>query len=94
VLRDRRIGGFIFVRQEPIGAFFADFVRRERKLIVEIDGATHSSDDELRDDARRTAFPEEGGYRLVRFGNGEVYENLQGVAETILAALLHADGSD
>lgn len=86
-LRDRRLGGFKFVRQEPIGPYFADFVCRERALVVEIDGATHSTDDELAYDARRTAFLEREGFRVLRATNAEIYENLDGVLETILAAL-------
>jgi len=38
---NRQLGGWKFVRQEPTGAYFADFVRREKLLVVEIDGATH-----------------------------------------------------
>ena len=86
-LRDRRLGGFKFVRQEPIGPFVADFVCRERALILEVDGATHSTDKEVASDARRTAFLEREGYRVLRATNAGVYENLDGVLETILAAL-------
>jgi very-short-patch-repair endonuclease len=86
-LRDRRLGGFKFVRQEPIGPFVADFVCRERALILEVDGATHSTDKEVASDAWRTAFLEREGYRVLRATNAEVYENLDGVLETILAAL-------
>ncbi len=86
-LRGRGLGGFKFVRQEPIGPYFADFVCRDEKLIVEIDGATHSTDEELRHDARRTEFLQAQGYRLVRFVNEEVYRNMDGVLQTILAKL-------
>jgi len=43
-LRNRQLGGWEFVRQDPIGPYFADFVCRAKMLIVEIDGATHSTD--------------------------------------------------
>jgi len=93
-LRGRALGGFKFVRQEPIGPYFADFVCRERKLIVEVDGATHSTDEELRSDAIRTDFLRGHGYRIARFTNDEVYRNLDGVLQTILARLdaSHANG--
>ena len=55
-LRGRGLGGVKFVRQEPIGPYFADFVCRDKKLVVEIAGATHSTEAELRNDARRTEF--------------------------------------
>ncbi len=86
-LRGRGLCGLKFVRQEPIGPYFADFACREQKLIVEIDGATHSTDEELRKDAARTVFLCERGYRVVRFTNEEVYRNLDSVLETILARL-------
>jgi very-short-patch-repair endonuclease len=54
-LRNRALSEHKFVRQEPIGAYFADFCCRERKLIVEIDGATHSTDTERTRDAKRCA---------------------------------------
>ena len=86
-LRNRLLGGFKFVRQEAIGPYFADFVCREEKLVVEIDGATHSTDEERRHDAKREEFLRDRGYRIVRFGNDEVYRNMDGVLETILAGL-------
>ena len=43
-LRNRQLGGWKFVRQDPIGPYFADFVCREKMLVVEIDGATHSTE--------------------------------------------------
>ena len=84
-LRGRGLGGVKFVRQEPIGPYFADFVCRDEKLVVEIDGATHSTEAELRNDARRTEFLCAHGYRVVRFTNEDVYRNLDGVLETIYA---------
>jgi very-short-patch-repair endonuclease len=86
-LRNRRLNGFKFVRQEPIGFYFADFCCREEKLVVEVDGATHSTGAERAHDARREATMRLQGYRIVRVNNVEVYENLDGVLETILAAL-------
>ncbi len=86
-LRGRRLGGFKFIRQAPIGPFFADFLCRERGLVVEIDGATHSTEEELQKDARRRAFIEVLGYRILWFQNAEVFENIDGVCETIFLAL-------
>jgi very-short-patch-repair endonuclease len=86
-LRGRRLEGFKFVRQEAIGPFIADFVCREARLVVEVDGATHSTEDELRHDRRREACLAELGYRVVRIHNDEVYQRLDDVLATILAAL-------
>ncbi|QGM45704.1 endonuclease domain-containing protein [Methylocystis heyeri] len=86
-LRGRQLAGWKFVRQHPIGPYFGDFVCRERKLIVEVDGATHSSDEEIAYDARRTTFLEEAGYRVLRINNIDVSQSLESVCDTILAAL-------
>ena len=55
-LRDRRLNSFKFVRQEPVGPYIADFVCREKLLIVEVDGATHSEVHEIQHDERRTRY--------------------------------------
>jgi very-short-patch-repair endonuclease len=86
-LRSRRLNGWKFVRQLPVGPYFADFTCRERKLIVEVDGVTHSTDAECEYDSVRSAFLAAQGYRVMRMWNSEVFENLNGVLETILLAL-------
>ena len=86
-VRERRLGGFKFVRQIAIDQFFADFVCRERKLMVEIDGGTHSTESEVRSDAGRDAELRKLGYRVFRVRNDEVYDNIAGVLETLLAEL-------
>ena len=86
-VQNRAIGGFKFVRQAPVGPYIADFLCRQRSLIVEIDGETHSSTAEIARDAMRTAFLEANGYRLIRFNNAQLYENIEAVIEAILDAL-------
>jgi very-short-patch-repair endonuclease len=86
-LKNRGLGGVKFVRSEPIGPYYADFACRAAKLIVEIDGATHSADEEIASDARRTAFLEARGYRVVRFSNAQVYENVGAIEEEIARVL-------
>jgi len=56
-------------------------------LIVEVDGATHSTEEQISYDRRRDAFLRQLGYRIVRVGNMDIYENLAGIVETIFAAL-------
>lgn len=87
ILRNRGLNGFKFVRQEPIGPYFADFCCRERMLVIEIDGATHSTDTELARDAARSRVLASHGYRVIRFTNADVYGDASAVADTILAAL-------
>jgi very-short-patch-repair endonuclease len=86
-LRNRQLGGFKFVRQEPIGPYFVDFVCRQRKLVVEIDGGTHGEAHESRADATRTARLEQLGYRVFRVQNIDVYENIDRVLDALLAEM-------
>ena len=55
-LRAKRLDGVKFVRQHPIGPYVGDFACRTHRLVVEVDGATHSTDTEMNHDARRTEF--------------------------------------
>src|SRR3954463_9153944 len=86
-LRSRQIDGAKFVRQEPIGPYVVDFVCRELRLIIEVDGGQHATD--LRD-AVRDRWLSEQGYRILRFWNNDVLTNTQGVLEAIAAALSEA----
>ena len=86
-LRGRRLNGFKFVRQLPIGRFIADFACREHKLIVEVDGATHGSTGEVAYDERRTALLERQGWRVIRVENVDVFKNLNAVCDQIVWAL-------
>jgi very-short-patch-repair endonuclease len=86
-IRDRRLGGFKFVRQEAIGPFIADFVCRDRKLIVEIDGATHGQEHEVAYDKRRTKYLEVQGFRVIRFYNIDIFKALPDVCDEILLRL-------
>ena len=86
-LRNRQLGGFKFIRQEPVGPYVADFACREARLIVEVDGATHSTDEEIKRDAARSSELERIGYTVIRVQNDDVYNAMEGVLNTILAAL-------
>ena len=84
-LRDRQLDDYKFRRQSPIGEYVVDFVCAECKLVVEIDGGQHAV--QKTRDNRRSAWLEGQGYRVIRFWNNDVIENLDGVLEVILAAL-------
>jgi len=86
-LRKRQAGGYRFRRQHPIGRFIVDFVCLSHRLVIEVDGATHGSDEEIERDRIRTAWLESEGYRVLRVENTDVYENVDGVIETILHVL-------
>jgi very-short-patch-repair endonuclease len=86
-LRNRKLSRWKFRRQHPIDRFVVDFVCLDAKLVIEVDGATHSTLIELRRDAERTRMLEAFGFHVIRFTNGELFENSAGVLETILAEL-------
>ncbi len=86
-LRDRRLNGFKFVRQLPIGPYFTDFACRERKLIVEVDGATHGMESQLHRDEIRTQFLKKKGWAVSRVFNIDVFTARNAVCDGILLAL-------
>jgi very-short-patch-repair endonuclease len=83
-IRTRQLGGFKFVRQEPVDRYYVDFVCRERRLIVELDGGQHAEnlEDKHRDHALSAL-----GYRVIRIWNNDVIENLDGVLQRLLSEL-------
>ncbi|WP_245444886.1 endonuclease domain-containing protein [Pseudaminobacter soli (ex Li et al. 2025)] len=83
-LKAKRLGGYKFVRQMPLGPYFADFACRGRKLVVELDGSQHA---ESQYDRRRDEFMRGEGYSVLRFWSVDVVKDTRGVCETILAAL-------
>ena len=92
VVRNRGLEGFKFVRQEPVGPYFADFACRDLHVVVEIDGSQHSESvrDKIRDEYIANA-----GYRVVRYWNNDVLTNIEGVADDLLRVLSAAsDASD
>ena len=84
-LRNRRLQGWKFRRQNEIGLYVVDFVCPDAGLIVELDGGQHG--DQLIYDEARTRKLEEEGYRVLRFWNNEVLTNTESVPEVILEAL-------
>jgi len=84
-LRDRRLDGFKFRRQHPLGPYVLDFFDEAHGLVVEVDGGQHGDNAEV--DAVRTAWLEQQGCRVLRFWNNDVLTNVDGVLETIRRAL-------
>ena len=84
-LRGRQMEGCKFRGQHPFGDYVLDFVCLERKLVIELDGGQHA--DNVQYDQSRTQRLEQSGFRVTRFWNNEVFDNIEGVAEVILAHL-------
>ena len=84
-LRLCQLGGYKFRRQQPLGDYIVDFVCFEKRLIIEVDGGQHNS--QYLYDERRDAWLEQQGFRVLRFWNNEVLQNIEGVKEVIWQAL-------
>ena len=84
-LRRRQLDGCGFRRQHPFGDYILDFACLERKVVVELDGSQHV--DNACYDAQRTATLEQAGFVVLRFWNNDVFGNIEGVVDVILAAL-------
>ena len=78
-------------RQHPIGRCIADFAIPSRRFVIEIDGGQHATEEPQ--DAARTRVLEAQGWRVIRFWNNDVTENLTGVLETIAAEIEKAPTS-
>jgi very-short-patch-repair endonuclease len=89
-LRHLRITDSHFRRQATIGSYFADFACHRSRLIIELDGGQHNLPQGITADARRTADLKARGYRVLRFWNNDVLSNIEGVMETIAAAVRQA----
>lgn len=84
--------GVRFSRQMPVGPFFADFLCRELRLVIELDGFSHDLEPE-RDASRDRSMAREG-YAVLRFANADVFANVEGVVTAIRLAVerLRASG--
>ena len=83
LLRAKKLNGIKFRRQENIGNYIVDFVSFEKKLIIEVDGGQHNSEENKTSDEARTAWFESQGFRILRFWNNEVLSNMDGVMARI-----------
>jgi very-short-patch-repair endonuclease len=84
-LRNRHLAGFKFRRQHEIDRYIVDFVCTEALLIVELDGGQHA--DQVEYDERRTQQLKGMGYRVLRFWNNDVLNDIQSVLEVVLEAV-------
>ncbi len=91
--RRKTAEGFRFRRQVPLLGFIVDFACFESRLIVEVDGATHSEDTEIARDRQRDNILQDAGFAVLRVDNEDVFNNLEGVLETIRLRLLERRAS-
>jgi very-short-patch-repair endonuclease len=86
-LRNRQLLNVKFRRQFPIEPYIADFVCLEPKLIIELDGSQHF--DQISYDNKRTDFLKQRGFEVLRFWNNDVFNNTEGVLESIHLMVLN-----
>ena len=86
-LRDRKLGGLKFRRQVPIGDRIVDFFCADASLAIELDGSGHARQLTQAADLDRAIDLHEKGVRIIRFYNGEIDDNLDGVLNAILYAV-------
>jgi very-short-patch-repair endonuclease len=86
-LRELALEGSHSRRQATIGPYFADFACHTTKLVIEIDGAQHGMTPRIKRDLKRDTYLERNGYRVLRFWNHDVRENIDGVLMVIRDAL-------
>ena len=79
LLRNRQFMNLKFKRQFPIGDYIVDFICEEKKLVIEIDGGQHNEPENISSDNTRTKYIESCGYKVIRFWNNEISNNLEGV---------------
>ncbi|MDB5614765.1 MAG: endonuclease protein [Devosia sp.] len=87
LIESLRLGGYHFRKQVPLGPFIVDFACHHAKLVVEIDGDSHYTDEGLDKDRKRDAALAEHGFTVLRFSNLDVLDNPDGVYETLMAVL-------
>ena len=85
LFRDRRLCGYKFRRQVPIGPYIVDFVCYQSKLIIEVDGGQHQEQGQY--DNTRTAWLESEGFTVLRFWNNDVLTNRDGLLEVVASVL-------
>jgi very-short-patch-repair endonuclease len=82
-IRMKQVKGHWFYRQKTIGEYIADFYCPGAKLVVEVDGGQHFSDERIEYDKVRSEYMAGLGLRVIRFTNAEVLTNIEGVIEVI-----------
>ncbi len=80
-LKQRKMSGYQFLRQRPIGKYIVDFFCHKLKLVIEIDGESHADKKEA--DRIRQDYLEKSGLTVLRFGDHAVKTEIVGVLNKI-----------
>ena len=79
ILRNRKFLNLKFKRQFPIYNYIVDFCCEEKKIVIELDGGQHNEQKNIKKDMERTKIINAEGYKIIRFWNNEINENIEGV---------------
>ena len=82
-LRDKQLDHYKFRRQHPVSLYIADFYSHQLKLVIELDGEYHLSDQQQKKDSERTASLISNGLHVLRFTNHEVESDIDRVIQLI-----------
>jgi len=85
-LRGRQLEGHKFRRQQPVGPYILDFVNFEKRIVIELDGGQHAIKKDS--DKKRDQWLKVEGFKVLRFWNNDIFENLEGSLEVIRKRLL------
>jgi very-short-patch-repair endonuclease len=87
VLRNKQLKGCSFHRQKIICNYIVDFYCPQYRVVIEVDGGQHYSQPNLDEDKKRDDYLEGHGFKVLRFTNLDILQNIDGVAERILENL-------
>ena len=87
LLRNSNLKNYKFKRQHPIGNYIVDFICKEKMLIIELDGGQHNQPENINYDNERTIYLKKRGFKVLRFWNSDVDENITGVYDVIMKNL-------
>lgn len=93
-LSNKKLGGYKFRREHIIGMYIADFVCLRENLIIEIDGGYHDTQEQQEKDQERTNWLQEHGFKVIRFKNEQVLNNIEHVLDKVKEALKKVPSGD
>jgi len=85
LLRNRQFNSVKFVRQYPIGPYIVDFACRKKRLVIELDGGQHNINQNIDYDNKRSEYILSKGYKIIRFWNNDIDNNLESVYLELLS---------
>ena len=84
MLRNHKFYGYEIRRQYPIDDYVVDFICRDKKIIIEVDGGQHNEKTNIEADNVRTKHLENKGYKVIRFWNNDIDKNIDGVYRELM----------